>query len=52
VDWYFFPIKNVANNVTQIMTSAATAPKGYMLLSETALGLMEAAEKVPLFRTV
>jgi hypothetical protein len=40
----FFPIKNVAHNVTPITAAAATAPKGYMLLSETALGLMEAAD--------
>ena len=44
MDCWFFPIKNVANNVTPIMAAAATAPKGYMLLSETALVLMEAVE--------
>ena len=44
MDGCFFPIKNVANNVTPIMAAAATAPKGYMLLSETALVSVEAVE--------
>ena len=44
MDGCFFPIKNVANNVAPIMAAAATAPKGYMLLSETVLVFVEAVE--------